>query len=790
MSEWSEPARFEIGLLSSEDWTAKWISTPGPAVSLIRRKFTPDQPIENIRRARLYACGLGYYQVFFNGARLGGRTLTTEYTDYCQRAVYQTYDPASAIKQDENELLFWLAGGWLEKQGYGNRQLIAQLEIEFSDGAIQRIVSNETLNVQISHGSAWETAASSIRYTDIYSGEDDDTSQAAPEWREAWQNTPQLNPQLVGLECLPVQTTEVLEPVKVTEVRPNVCLFDFGQNLAGRCRVQGTFTAGTKLRLRHAELLGEDGSTMDQRTLRGSHSTDSYVVGSSGLIDWEPRFTLHGFRYAELESTAPLPADLVIGAQVMQTPMDQRGQFSCSHPGLTKLYQNCEWTLRSNVSSIFTDCPQRNERQGWMGDGWVSAEATWHHFDAAPFYRKWFEDILLTQGVDGQRWSSTAPPWFPARHQPNEGNCSSSGKQVDAVWTSAATWIPWLSYQHSGDDHFLRKMIPALENYARFIRTTAAFPMVGFNDYGDWLRPTTTRPTPAHETLFMATALFAWELSVLEKAYSILPGDKTTRIPLNELQAWQEEVLTELVKRFYDPVAHSFGSQTLDALALYLELLPSAEAPALLGQLVHDIQVLRDGHLDTGIIGTRFLLEALSRSGRFDVAYQIVTATGYPGWMEHIDNGATTVCERWNYRGSWDMNSHNHPAFASVSAWLFRWLGGLRMDESKPAFASFIIAPELPGDSFESTVTLATPRGKIELRSQRTVNDVNLYLVVPFNTEAMVLMPHSESSALGDLQVNGEALSEPWRESPADRIRVRLGCGSWHLRLNIGASII
>lgn len=743
-TDWSEPAFFEMGLLDASDWKAEWVGLVGASNALFRCPFRLERPRRNVIRARLYVAGVGYYAPRLNGARVGDDARATEYTDYWKRVVYQTYDVGKALADGDNVLGIALGCGWFERFGYGHSQFRAQLEMDFSDGSHQLVGARSA---------AWRCFPGPCRESDPFHGETHDARLDPAGWdgpgfaeRPPWGAVAAAHApppgQMVGLKARPVQVTETRRPVSVREVRPGVHVVDFGQNFAGWVRLRSRGTAGTMVQMRFAELLNEDG-TVNQGNLRSARATDRYVMSGAGEELWEPSFTYHGFRFVQVEGFPDLPPEWSLTGCVAHTPMERRGTFSCSDPRLTRLHENADWTLRANTYSVFTDCPQRDERQGWLGDGHLVCETMLHHFDAGPFYHKWLDDIRDTQGPEhGNRPSPVAPPWYLA------GRASEARppapEQADTVWTSAGTLIPWYLLLYHGDRAIVQEHFDAIERHLGYLAANPEYPFVTANQFGDWLFDGWGLAKDPADPVLLATAFFIEQLNVGIRMADLLNRHQ----PRTRFERWRREAVHAVRERFLDLRSGTFGGQTADALALQFGFAPETERGRIVDHMVVDLE-RRGWHLATGIVGTKYLLEALSQNGRFDAAWRAVTAEGYPGWMEMLKNGATTITERWNYTGNLEMNSHCHPVLGVVSGWMYRWLAGIRADPEAPGYRRFTVAPEIPEGLDWVRASLQTVRGPLSVEWKRAGASIELALTAPPSSEATVLLPGRAAERVG-----------------------------------------
>ncbi len=739
-TDWSEPAFFELGLLQDTEWKGPWLGTQGTTCPLFRCSFTLWQPRRRILRARFYGCGLGYYEARLNGTKLGNQVLAPEYTDYGKRVTYQTFDITGPLRAGENVLGMIVAGGWLERFHYAPPQFRCQIEIEYADGTRQVIGTAPA---------EWRTATGPWREADPFHGESYDARLERPGWDQPdydeaneWGAViPQYAPvsgQMVGQKNEPIRVTQDMPPVSVKKLRAGAVVVDFGQNFAGWVRLAVRGPAGTLIRLRFGEDVNADGSVF-QANLRSAHATDRYTLKGKGTEIWEPRFTYHGFRYVQIEGVPRLPASWRVTGRVVHSDIPRRGRFECSDARLTRLSLNADWTFRSNMLSVFTDCPQRDERQGWLGDAQLAAETVLHHLNPAAFYHKWMDDIRDTQMEAGNRWSPVAPPWYMnGRHSA----LIDTSFQADFVWTSAGTLIPWFTYLYNGDRRIIEIFFPMIEKHIDWVMAQPQAPLAPFSQFGDWLFDGFGKiPCPTDRAL-LSSAFFLLQLQCAAALTNQVPlGWEHKRTRFETIAA---EVKTALRERFYNAAEGTFGSQTADALALVFGFAAPAERARILAHLVDDITGRCRGHVASGIVGTKYVLESLSQAGRADVAFRAVTIEGYPGWMEMLKNGATTITERWNFDGNLEMNSHNHPVFGVVSGWMFRWLAGIRVDPEQPGYRHFTVAPETPDGLTWAGASLDTVRGPASVRWTRRRRVFTLELQAPPSSEATVLFPGSE----------------------------------------------
>ncbi len=715
VSPWSKIATFEMGLLKSEDWGGEWIG----GEDLLRKEFTINK---DIARARVYISGLGYYELYLNGDKVGPFVLDPGWTDYKKRALYSTYDVTKHLRKGKNVIGIMLGNGrYIKTYGYGSPKALLQLNIEFIDGSSESIITDNT----------WKTTSGPVLSNDIYNGERYDARLERRGWDTPlyhdsdWDiakitDTP--GGKLVSQASFPsIKVTKIIQPLRITSPRPGVYIYDFGQNFTGWVRLCVSGSRGTKVNLRYAELLDEDGM-LNPVPNRRAKATDTYILKGEGKETYEPRFTYHGFRYLEVTGFPGTPTLESIEGRVVHSAVEPRGGFICSNPLINSIHKNVLWGQLSNLMSVPTDCPQRDERMGWMGDAQLSAEEAIYNFDMASFYTKWVEDIRDSQAEDGSVPDVVPPYW--------------SNYPADPAWGTACVVIPWYLYQYYGDKRILEKNYSLMKKWVDFLSTKAENHILSYFKYGDWCPPAHVKPvdTPGELT---STWYYYHDTLILSKIAGILGksahGEKYSGLSSKIKEAFN--------KKFLLDDHYATGSQTCNALSLFLDMVPEDKKEAVLKNLIDDIVVTHDSHLNTGIIGTRYILDVLTKYGKVDLAYKLATQRTYPGWGYMIREGATTIWERWEYLAGGGMNSHNHIMFGSVDAWFYKVLAGINVDPAGPGFRRIIIKPYIVGDLKYVSASIKTIRGTVSSSWIRDKDSLVLNVTLPVNTQAKVSLP-------------------------------------------------
>jgi len=730
------------------------------APPFLRKEFSLEAPSE---RATLFASALGLFEVRINGKRVGLDQLSPGWTDYGVRVPYLAYDVTSLLQAGKNAITAQLADGWysgrvglssvvpggLPRAIYGRKpRFFAQLEVR---GKVPATI--------VTDGSWRSTIAGPVREADLLDGEIHDARReiggaGLPGFDDSsWpavEIAADVRPRLEALACEPARIVEVLRPVGSKEPKPGLHVFDLGRNMVGWCRLKLSAPAGTEITLRHAEAVDPDGSIYTAN-LRTASQTDRYVCSGRPGEVFEPRFTCHGFRYVEVSGLPAPPSTNDLEGCVVSNAARETGRFQASDPLLERLWSNIRWSLRGNLLSVPTDCPQRDERLGWMGDIGAFAQTAAYQLDLAGFFGKWIRDVRDAQADDG-RYPDFAP-------HPYDKNARFTGTPA---WGDAGVIVPWTAYLNYGDQRLVATHLDSMLRWLEWIRSKnpdLVWRKDRGNDYGDWLNgdtlvregwPKTGASTPGE---VLGTAYFARSAELVGRMARAVgrseDAGKCAELAAKVRAAFREAFLAE------DGRVHG-DSQGAYALAVAFDLLDEAEEPRATARLAENIEKAYDGHLSTGFASTLPALMALSEHGQVELATKLALDRRFPSWGYAIDNGATTIWERWDGyvpgRGFQDpgMNSFNHYAFGAIGEWMMRVLAGIEPDPEHPGWSRFTIHPRAGSGLTSASGQHDTIRGRILSSWRRADGEFHLEVTIPANTSARVILPAKDPSGLSE----------------------------------------
>ena len=780
-SGYSVPSYWEMAMLTPGDWSAKWIGKDEkgrpPRSIMLRKEFSID---EDIQDARLYITGLGNYIVYINGRKVGEDLLTPGWTDYPTKVQYQTYDVTSHLKNGKNAIgavlgnMWWSSGlGWRGGVAYsdGPLRLFAQMKIR-TPGEEQWIVTDDS----------WKLTYSPFVENTIYHGVTYDARLEQPGWNEgdfddtSWEKAILIEDEgrrLVAQQGPPIRITERKKAVAIREVKPGIYLFDFGVNMVGYVRLRVEGSKGSRIKMRFAELLNE-GDTVAQENLRSAIATDYYICKGDGIEEFEPFFTYHGFRYVQVEGLEKVPDESTLTGLVFHSAADATGEFSCSADILNAFYGNIFRGQIGNMHSVPTDCPQRDERLGWMGDAQIFAATSSYNMNMANFYKKWMRDIIDCQDPEG------------FVHDVNPAIVVKGPSKP--AWGDAVVVVPWEVYRFYGDKRIIEESYEGMKAWVEYMRAKSVNDLYIWSNedstwfgYGDWIA---VEPSPAQP---ISVAYYYYSTKLLGKMAGII-GKESDAIAYDDLAARIKIAFNE---KYLNRETNSYegGTQTANLLPLAFGLVPEGLEDEVARNIADN--VLEKGkHPTTGFLGTKYILPLLSDYGYHQLAYETAIQTTYPSWGYMVENGATSVWELWNSdtEPPEGMNSRNHFALGSVGEWYYGYLAGIRPDPEVPGFKRSIIRP-LPAAGLEwAKASLETIYGLLSVSWNQTDSQFKIDVSIPPNTFSEIHFPVSnEKKIIESGQVifeNKEVTGDPdlykRLNSPDDEIVIEIGSGDYY----------
>ncbi|MGI8906740.1 MAG: family 78 glycoside hydrolase catalytic domain [Candidatus Sumerlaeaceae bacterium] len=699
---------------------------------LLRRSFDLKSAP---RAARLRVCGMGYHDVYLNGQRVGDHVLDPAYTDYRKRLLYVTHDVTSLLNQGRNAVGVMLGTGWYDVHTLAEwnfdsawwratPRVIVQLEIDMEDSSRVVIGSNKQ----------WRVGEGPVVFDSIYEGETYDARSEVQGWSTAEFNDKPWKPatevdaprgNLRAQQVQPIRATKTLDAVRVTEPRPGVYLFDFGQNMSGVPVLSIEGPAGTSITMTCGERLKPDGSLelhpidgfTRKRDMRQRFQADVYILKGGARETWQPRFTYHGFQYVEITG-APFPLVAAnLRAKVLHTDVPAVGDFTCSNDLFNRIQHNTLWSYLSNLMGIPTDCPHR-EKNGWTGDAHLAWHTGNYNFDGAAFYTKWVNDL-----ADAQRPDGDLPGIVPS-------NGWGYDPWIGPAWDMAYLLIPWYMYEFYGDTRILEEHYDNMKRYVELLRTRTKDGIVTYG-LGDWCPAETT----TSKTLTSTACLYRDAQILSDTAALLGRTDDVSRYA-----ALADETRTAFNREFLDPTTGLYdnGSQTAQACALYEDLAPPDHRDQILDNLIKAIE-RSNNHIDTGILGAKYLPNVLMQAGRTDVTYAMFNQRTRPSYGWWIDQGATTLWEQWN-----GDDSRNHIMFGEIGAWFYKALAGIRC--AAPGWKKIEIRPQVPDDMTSAAGHYDSIAGRIASAWTLDNDTFELRVEIPANTSATVAIPTADAN--------------------------------------------
>lgn len=764
-SAWSAPAKWQMGLLATGDWKgAEWIGYEKmhdslrifpfahgegdkkwgkreDVLPLLRKEFVAKK---TVKKATMYVSGLGQFELSLNGKKVGDHFLDPGWTQYDKHALYVTFDITSQIKQGQNALGIMLGNGFYYIPGeryrkltgaFGYPKMICRLAMEYTDGSTEDILSD----------TSWKASAGPVTFSSIYGGEDYDATKEQAGW-----DTPGFNDKnwraaltVTGPEKLdaqsafPLKIFDRFEAKKISEPKQGVWVYDLGQNFSGIPKITVKGKKGQTVRILPAELLTNLGLA-DQSAV-GTPVFFNYTLKGKGTESWQPRFMYYGFRYVQVEGAVPegkpnpkgLPVINALQGLHTRNAAPTIGKFTCSNELFNQTFTLIDWAIRSNMASVLTDCPHR-EKLGWLEEAHLVGASIRYNYDIASLCRKVVRDMMNSQTADG-----LIPDIAPEYVQ------FDAGFRDSPEWGSNGIIMPWYLYEWYGDKQVLAEAYPMMQRYADYLGKKSKNGFLS-HGLGDWYDigpkpPGESQLTPKGVT---ATAMYYYDLSILSKVARLLNKPADVK---------QYEELAKGVKKVFNDTyfnaqtkQYATGSQTANAMAVYMNLVEPADKDAVVANIVKDLKE-RNNSLTAGDIGYRYLLRVLDEAGRSDVIYAMNNRNDVPGYGFQLAKGATALTESW--QGARDA-SNNHFMLGHLMEWFYSGLGGIKSANNSVAFREINIKPELVGDISSAKASYESPYGLIATNWKKTNDRFYLEVTIPTNTKAKVFLPAKRASSI------------------------------------------
>lgn len=753
---WGEQSSFHTGILNNALWKARWITSPDEitdASPLFRKSFPVKKKIKN---AVAYVTAAGFYELYLNGSKVGDHVLDPGITDYRKTVLYSTYDVASLLKKGENVVGAMVGNGawnlrkttgrwsWHGSAPLGKPALWVQLMITYTDGSEETIVTDNT----------WKTTSGPITFNNLYGGEDYDARKEIPNWNttrmndSAWEFAV-LSEEPKGAlksQMMPaIKVTETLKPIKQINPEPGVYLFDLGQNIAGWWKIEVKGSPGQTVRVRGAETLNDslfseplkEGDKLSTAQRYHSEVWTDYIIKSDKLEIYEPRFFYTGFRYVEVTTTNNQNLNHVkVEGRVVRTDLTRNGTFSSSDSLLNQIHEAGLWSQMGNTHGYPTDCPHR-EKGAYNGDGQIIAETSIHDFQMAPFYTKWLNDMRDSQEENG-RIPNTSPTLV-------------GGMGGGVAWGSAYVLIPWWMYNYYQDKRILEDHYPAIKKYLTYLKElgnkdedpSEPYIIDNFMGYwyslGEWCAPGKLNgksDCPNHAVV--NTFYYYYNNLIFSKIAEELGHTQDSEYA----KALSDTIKQKFNEKFFDPGTGLYGTeetyQTYQLLALVGDMVPEEYKESVLQTIIDDVEK-RGDHLNTGIIGTKYLWPVLVENGQNELAYSIASQTTYPSFGYWIKNGATTLLEQWE-----GDNSHNHQMFGTITEYFYKFLAGIQSPmegRTSTGYKQIYIGPHVPQSLNAVSASIETVNGYVASSWKKENNAFFHTVSIPANTSAIIAIP-------------------------------------------------
>ncbi|EFS31437.2 hypothetical protein BSGG_2137 [Bacteroides sp. D2] len=803
-SAWSQINTFTTGLLEDSDWgNALWISMekdrelvrgihyqekealPAQKVGMyrlpqFRKQFSVKA--KNISRAFAYVSGLGHFDFFLNGKKVGDHFLDAGWTLYDKEAFYVSFDITDQLQRGENVLGVMLGNGFYNVPqeryfklliSYGAPKMRLHLRIVYDDNSVQEIISDKS----------WRVSESPVTFSSIYGGEDYDATREQPGWMDVgfdssnWKDVLVSNyvPKMVSQQTEPIKQREEIPVVEYYKNEKGNWVYDLGQNFSGIIRLSIRGERGQSVRLIPAELLNRD-HTVNQ-SASGEPFYFAYKLRGGQCIEtWQPQFTYYGFRYVEVEDAVPAGEEnpdklpIITGLVGLQTCLatPETGSFSCSNPLFNKIHNLIDWAMRSNMASVLTDCPHR-EKLGWVEQAYLMQYSLQYRYNMSRMYNKIIRDMCLSQTEEGII-PSISPEYVRFKE----------GFEDTPEWGSAFIISSWYAYLWYGDDRALIEYYPAMKNYMNYLASRAKDHIISYG-LGDWfdIGPDVPGNSQLTSNGVTATATYYYNAVIMQKIARLLDVSED----VETYKKLADSIKVAFNRIFFDSSSNIYdhNSQTTNAIVLFMDLVDEAHKPIVLGNLVRDIQN-RNYALTAGDIGYRYVLRTLEANELSELIYKMNCRYDVPGYGWQLAHDATALTESWQAFG---FVSNNHFMLGHLMEWLYSGIGGIRQAENSLGYKTVVITPQLVGDITSAVTSYESPYGMIRCEWKKGREKYELKVSIPANSEAIISLPAATFEDVADYGVDLTSVTSIIKMGTCQEgIKLKVGSGNYLFTVN------
>ncbi len=793
-SGWSETAFWSMGFFYQNSWQGNWIGFdrafpwddegvfPRLSARYLRKEFEVKKEIKS---AKAYIVGLGLYELFFNGEKIGDQVLAPVPTDYTKNVKYNVFDVTKNIRHGKNAIGTILGNGkfytcrkykFYKIKDFGYPKMLFQLEINYADGSQDFIVSDES----------WKgTADGPIRDNNEYDGEKYDARKEMPGWdKVGFDDSDWLTPGIVeepagALEAQLNNNMKVMAtvgPVAIKKLSPGKFVIDMGQNMVGWLKFKVKGERGTEVKLRFAEVINEKNEIVTDN-LRDAKSSDTYILKGEGIEEWKPAFVYHGFQYVEVSGYPGEPKLENFVGEVVYNDIITSGTFECSNPLLNQILKNAWWGINGNYKGIPVDCPQRNEREPWLGDRAVGCYGESFLFGNQNLYAKWLNDIRLSQKKDGS--ICDVAPAFWRYYSDN------------MTWPGTFLMVADMLYKQYGYEQGIKENYAAMKKWLQYMRERYMDDdfIVTKDSYGDWCEPPTTIEEGIGKTAnvkypssLISTAYYYYFMQLMHE-FATISGNTEDIGTYADLS---KKIKQGFNARYFNPGENYYGQNKLtdNILPLYFGMVSKDRQEKVFSNIVNIIENKNNGHLSVGLIGIQWLMRALTENGRADLAYKLADNTTYPSWGYMIENGATTIWELWNGNtAAPDMNSYNHVMMlGDLMVWYYESLAGIKSAPGFSGFKQVVMNPEIIDGLDFVNASYRTNYGWIKSEWEKAGNKFKWKIEIPANTSAIVHIPAKSAAGITE---SGAAISNTagleFIKMEGKKAVLKVGSGSYSL---------